>query len=191
MYPPNRNCPQYFKGSLDFLTQDGYSAPTLPANASVGNHWQLSNTTSKGATFYVKACNSTSLGVSSPQVQSSCSHSGCYHAYTNYVQLINPSTGHCLTSLNYKAAASKLGFKTCDAAATNFYQLFETDQQVLYTMGYQALTSYGDVDFNPINLGQPPDPPFQAWTLDESYKSIELIQYDYTQDGLFAVLEQA
>ena len=169
--------------------QDGYSAPTLPANASVGPTWQLSNkTTSTGATFKLKTCNSTSLGLS-PSVQSSCSHSGCYHTYTDYVQIINPYTGHCLTTLNYKANATKLGFQACDAAATTMYQLFETDQQVLYTLGYQQLTSYGNVDFNPINLGQPPDPPFQAWTLANNYKDIELILYDYTQAGLFAVLE--
>lgn len=87
-----------------------------------------------------------------------------------------------------------MGFKPCNASATTPYQLFETDQQVQYSMGYQTLESYGEVDLNPINAGpgqEPSGPTFQAWTLSSNYEDIEIIEYMYTQDGLLAQLVQA
>ena len=62
-----------------------------------------------------------------------------------------------------------------------------------YTLGYENLTSNGTVEFNLVNRGKPPEPPLLAWYLSKGGqgRGIEVIQYEYTQDGVFAEVQQA
>ncbi|MCJ1328921.1 hypothetical protein MMC10_005598 [Thelotrema lepadinum] len=197
--------PQGFKNNhvkAYFYGFQGYTAPTLPANTSVGTPWTLSNhNTSTGATLHVKTCNSTSLSTPGTQIhpstQSSCGHGGCYTQFTNYIQLLNPSTGHCLTALNYNASLSATGFKPCNTDPKNLAQLWETDQQVDYPLGGNVgnPSSYGTVEFSNIEVANtpdyPPDPPFLAWALSGDLRGVQVKQFGYTQDGVLAELLQA
>lgn len=123
----------------------GFQAPTLPANAtfSLMGKFRLAKG-NKGFPFTFAACNVNSLGLTTNTTQSSCSHAGCYTTYTNYVQVHDPA-GRCLTVTTYNTSTSGLSFRQCDPIPQTKAQYFQTTQQVLYSMGYSDLQSYGAV----------------------------------------------
>jgi hypothetical protein len=123
----------------------------------------------------------------SPNEDDECADFGCVKSYTDYIHVINPRTGHCLTTQNYLAPRSKLVFQACDPAPTNFSQLFQASQVVNYDHGFHHITSYSEVDLDPIQLSYDTDP-FQAWILAKDNKTIEVELYQYTQHGYFATL---
>lgn len=132
----------------------GLQAPTLPANAtfSLMGQFRLAKGKSKGFPFTFAACNVSSLELTTNTTQSSCSHSGCYTTYTNHVQVHDP-VGRCLTVTTYNTSTSGLSFRQCDPSPQTKAQYFQATQQVLYSMGYSDLQSYGAVVR--INAGLP------------------------------------
>lgn len=167
----------------------------LPTFAGVGNPWKLRPKGRRGAKFNIKTCNSTSLGHSA-YTDSSCSHNGCYLSYYDFVQIKNPYTGHCLTTKTWNASVTELDFVVCVSNATNTAQLWLANQYVYYTLGFSSLKSYGPVTIDPIQrTGSPPFgplyPPFFAFYIStQDNKTLEVIQYDYTQRGVLLSLVQ-
>ncbi|CAK4032752.1 Hypothetical predicted protein [Lecanosticta acicola] len=173
----------------------GFEAPTLPANATI---WPFQSFTLApqlpfdGYPFTFSACNVSSLAVTTNTTQSSCSHTGCYTTYTNYVQ-VHDFFDRCLTITNYNATASGLHFQHCDENPSNKAQYFVTTQQVLYSFGMSQVLSYGTVDFSDAqNFGyqyQELYGPPLAWDLSRwDNKTIQTVQAGTTQIGLSASL---
>ena len=77
---------------------------------------------------------------------------------------------------------------SCLADPADTAQLWSVGQQVLYTPAFGKITGYEPVTFDPVQTSEN-EGPFLAWILDRKDNlTVELIQFDYTQDGLSAVL---
>jgi hypothetical protein len=64
-------------------------------------------------------------------------------------------------------------------------------QYVNYAPNYQYITSYAEVDFNPTQRGGGEEIDYPYFALDVSSadnKTLQVIQYDYTQIGVFMQL---
>jgi hypothetical protein len=179
----------------------GFFAPTLPANATIGRNgaFILASThvknTQPGTGFKLYACNATSLGLTTNTTQSSCSHGGCYIAYTNYLQVRNPATKNCLTIKNTTAnVVSGLDFEPCNFASAVQGQFFETYQYNQYAPYYESLRSIGGSTFDLIqdyeyNHQGPERPQFSAWSLSRKDNiTVQVDRFNYTQEGLSAQL---
>ncbi|KAF2166314.1 hypothetical protein M409DRAFT_23504 [Zasmidium cellare ATCC 36951] len=168
----------------------GFHAPTLPANTTVhDNYFYLSNKTA--VAFSAFACNVTSLGLTTNQTQSSCSHGGCYTTYSNYVQIRRPENGDCLTNPNLNTNGSLMLFKPCDQEPTTTAQFFQATQQILYDNSRKKVTNVGVVDFENVQRSND-EGSFFAWALTrKDNRTVETVLADYTQAGLSANLYQA
>ena len=100
-------------------------------------------------------------------------------------QVISPYTGHCLTASSTTSNAT-FSFAPC-TGASSLTQLFALSQYVYYSLGYAAITSFGEVDFDLLeeNLDEGQA---QAWYLGSDNRTIKAIDYIYTQAGVSAKL---
>ena len=156
---------------------------------SATNPWTMGKKTDAGVIFNLKKCNSTSLKLkSSNKVTCNNDGTGCFKDYYDYVQVIHPSTGHCLTNLHYTANYSTTAFQTCDTNPKTPYQLWLVDRLIF--LEEECCFSPGPpTDWNPYYTSMVPllwdkrDAP--SWAYANDNKTVTLLRYSYPTIELF------
>lgn len=97
-----------------------------------------------GTTFHFQTCNSTSLGLHPLFINGDCD-GPCHVEYYN-VRVINPVSGHCLTSRQLANGFYNLYFRLCDGNPTTRAQIFRTEQLVYHLPPNE---SFGATSFYP------------------------------------------
>ena len=157
------------RGKLYFYSDGDQPQPstalTLPANATItpNNYLYLANhniSTSIGETFHFEACNlgtPLNLGTNYTETPLSdgCRYNMCQTVYANFIRIINPASGHCLTSLHYaqpKKQFTSFRFTPCEANPTTFEQFFMAQQEYTEYFDDQGTTgyAYGPVVINNV-----------------------------------------
>lgn len=148
----------------------------------------LGSNDNRGASFSLRTCNFSSLEYSA-YINSTCSHNGCYNSYSDFIQVVDLYTGLCLSTRQWNASNTELNFVNCVNDSTDPSQLWFAYQTLHYTLGYVDLLSYGPVSFDSI---QPYTQPFLAWYISaKDNKTLEVLQYQYTQYGVLMDLVQS
>ena len=85
-------------------------------------------------TFFVRTCNSSTLGLHAYNVPTGCTQSSDTNCHSwNYIQILNPKTGNCMTWDQYGAAGgSNITFTPCDHTPATTNQLFKAKSMSFY-----------------------------------------------------------
>ena len=148
---------------------------------------------SSGTQFQFESCNSTTLGLKSSVFFAGCNHSGCQSYYFNYIRIINPQTGHCLTGHALgKSNISELVPQNCNASPKNASQLFLASQEQTGPNDPGASAIYGAAYVYPYDaLGPYSSPssqyPYNSWYLATDHKTILYYSWNGSVSYLNAV----
>jgi hypothetical protein len=114
---------------------------------------------------------------------------GCYINYITTAQITHG--GKCMTATtSTTTGTSTYSLLPCTGSSDNT-QLFQLSQYVNYAPAYASIYSYGEVDVDLLQPGLDSEDGGQlyAWFLSSTNnRTLESIQYDYTQAGLSAYL---
>lgn len=151
---------------------------------SATSPWTFAKQSEAGVIFNLKTCNSTSLNKKS-SVTVTCNNdgTGCFKDYIDYVQIIHPSTGHCLTNQHYSANYSLAVWQPCNPNPTTLYQLWVSDRGLI--LEEECCFSPGPVaDWNACCTSMiPPYKPtgdnYFSWLYTNDNKTVALERYSY------------
>lgn len=112
----------YFPGGSNLVANVTASTPLHTAGS------KAPPPTSYGNALDFYACNSTSLNLMS-STTTGCGDEVCTRHYYDYVQGVNPVTGHCMM-WDHPETPSNISFKACDKALTTYAQPWSMEQDI-------------------------------------------------------------
>ena len=128
----------------------------MPANLSATSPLTLAPKSSSGSIFHLRKCTSKSLGLNSTD-ETSCPMYGklkkkhllgkrregacteedenerCTRAFTSWIQIVDPATGHCWTWQQVSPKLAHYNFIPCDPNPTNKSQILEAYRTYSYS----------------------------------------------------------
>lgn len=128
-----------------------------------------------GTVFGMEACTSTSLNISSTITDGDGDDEGFSINNTTYIRFINPATGHCLAAKNLSADRTTLTFEPCNAAPTDFAQIWQVDQQIYYNqMGRLAGWGPPYIDAVNPNVNALGYVAYSQWIIAPDHRTVEV-----------------
>ena len=113
-------------------------------NALAANPVILNTNNPAGTTFHFQSCTSSSLGFGPHNTGDDyeCDAAGCERDYYNYIRIINPTSGNCLTTKPAANGYTELYFTKCNANPTTTSQIFQAFQAVELGYNFQGIRRY-------------------------------------------------
>ena len=110
-------------------------------NASAANPVILNYNKPAGITFHFESCTYSSLGFVPHNIDDSndCCEAGFERDYFQYIRIINPTSGNCLTTKPATNGFTELYFAKCNPNPTTTSQIFMAFQGVQYNDNHSSV----------------------------------------------------